>query len=161
MIGLGWAPMGTSLVGLGSVDVATISTPQVLIKPDGTQGDAPALTLNDDGLLDYVVSDSGQKIGADSIGTMVLLALRTTRGSSALLDFGLDLSALRARNANATQAADTAVRSALSDLISKRLIAIVSISFQPVDSSSGVIRLVWIDLTTQTKQTTSLALGSQ
>lgn len=164
MIGIGFAPLGFSLVGSGVPDQAQVSAPAVFIKADGSQGDAPLLALGPDNRLDYVLDASGQKVGASSIAMMLLFALRTSFDSSALDGFGLDLSQLAILSASAAKIADAQVRSALSDMVKQNLVAILSIGFSvsPANGSSGnaLISISWMDLTTNQRNLTSFSPGT-
>jgi hypothetical protein len=160
MLGLGFAPLGTSLAGFGVPDTAVISKPRVFIKADGTQGNAALLQPNDEGKLDYVLDASGQKVGADSVPMMVLLALKTALGSSIDGTLGLDVSEMRQFTGNSAQAADAAVRKALASLVARRLISVLSVTFEREGQNACLLFVSWMDLSNGEKNITSLLLGA-
>lgn len=158
--GIGFAPIGTSLWGYGTVDIANSSSTNVLKKTDGTQG---AVALIDPKTRDYVLDDTGQKVGVDSVPHMVDLALSTVRDSSAVQEFGLDLSNLNIFSANAQRLADAAVRVCLKNLTDSKLVSIQSVSLDKDPSQDrGLILVRWVDLTTAngTVNTAEAPLGS-
>jgi hypothetical protein len=159
-LGIGLAPLGTCLAGFGVVDTAEISAPAIFKKPDGTQGNAALLVPNDEGKLDYVVDASGQKVGADSVPMMVLLALKTAKGTSIDGTLGLDVSAMRQFSGNSAQAADTAVRNALASLVKRKLITVLSVTFERAGTNAAKLFVSWMDLTNGEKNLTDLLLGS-
>lgn len=153
-LGLGFCPIGVSPWGYGVPDVADSSSVAVLKKPDGTQGAVPLIV---DG--DFVLDETGQKVGADATPMMVMLALETVRNKSALRNFGLDLS-LSVYSADAQNKADAAVRLALKHLTDAKKVAVQSVSLVRFGESGVQLTTRWVDLATGKADTANLPLGS-
>jgi hypothetical protein len=143
-LGFGASPFGSSPYGFGAIPASNSTTAKLLKKPDGTQGNAP---LIDTQSRDYVLDDTGQKVGADSTLMMVELALLTVKSSSAVRGFGLD-SPGGVFSTDADRQADMRVRAALAHLTKKKLISIQRIALIRENVRAGFIRVDWIDLNT-------------
>jgi len=153
-IGMGLAPMGTSPFGFGTPAIANSSSTKVLKKPDGTQGAVPLIVKGD-----FVLDETGQKVGADAVPMQVQIALFTERDRSAVRNFGLDL-ALSIFTADAQRKADTAVRLALKHLTDKRAISVQSVTLDRVSQGGAQIVVRWVDLATGDINAATLPLGS-
>jgi hypothetical protein len=149
LIGMGLCPLGSCLFGLGLLDEPTEVKPKVFTQLDGSPGNAPLLQNGD-----YLLDARGREIGADAITMRVQLALETMRDSSAVKGFGLSLTlnTLRADTALQVQAA---VRQALADLLSAKLISLVSVVVQPQDQHA-LVTIKWINLKSAKLQTSQI-----
>ncbi len=144
VLGMGAAPRGSSLFGYGVTPAAPAATAALLVKQDGTQGDA-ALINNQTG--DFVLDASGNKVGDDSLNQRVYLAIATVLGSSAVPTMGLaPLGGVI--TAGTIQQAKNAITTALAPLTSANLIAILSIDVGRFNQSGVQRRVRWQALTT-------------
>lgn len=124
-IGLGLCAFGTSVYGFGTPGVSNSTTAKLFIKPDGTRGN---VAMIDPQTGDYVLDVNGIPVGDNSINQMMFLALRTTRNSSALLNFGIDISKIKTITPNIQLKFQLAVNDAVAHLIARNLVTITSVS---------------------------------
>ena len=154
LLGIGGAPVGSSLVGLGLLVESSEVRPRIYTKADGSPGSVALLAPSDDGASDYQLDSRGREIGSDSTPMRVLLALTTAKGSTPIAAFGLDLS-LGVFRADTALRVDAAIRSALAELVKQKLISILSVSFLKQDLSA-LVSVKWLDLKSKELQTTSI-----
>lgn len=155
LLGFGLAPFGTSAYGYGQFDYSATDPKPALFQQ--LNGDPGQTALIDPTTGDYVVDQRGREIGTDNISIKVQLALLTLKNSSAVDNFGLDLSSLDIFKANTQSTIQAAIRIALSDLVKKKQISIQTITFQKKDLTA-FINVKWINLITKKLQQTELSI---
>jgi hypothetical protein len=150
ILGMGACPMGSSLFGYGTTPAAPAATAALLVKLDGSQGDA---ALIDTQTGDYVLDAFGNKVGDSSVNQMVYLALATVLGSSAVQTMGLaPLGGVI--TAGTIQQAKNAIAAALKPLTDLNLIVILSIDVGRFNASGIQRRVRWQTVTTGQVQAT-------
>jgi len=145
-IGFGLCGFGTSVYGFGTPGTANSTTAKLFIKEDGTRGNTIKIDPNSG---DYVLDDNGIPMGDNSINQMVYLALKTTKNSSALLNFGIDIASIKTVGDNVKLKFTLAVNDAVKHLTDRRLISIVSVDVVQLMNKPGAIQVTvkWKDLT--------------
>jgi hypothetical protein len=153
-LGFGFSPFGTSPLGFGAVPTPNSTTAKLLVKEDGTRGNAAYI---DPATGDYVIDDAGQKRGADSVPMMVQLALLTVKDSSAVIGFGLEpFGGLFSTDVD--RKVDASARAALSHMTKRKLISIQGVTFTRVNERAGMIEVKWINLASGEVQFTQVSL---
>jgi hypothetical protein len=110
-----------------------------------------------------VLDETGQKRGSDDAPSMVDIALYTKFNESAVLDFGLDLSALTVFSASSQRLVEVAVRAALKHLTDRRMISIQQIRLQKAEGQDRAeILVAFVDLRSSSGEvnTATLQIGS-
>ncbi len=149
-IGAGGCPMGSSPCGFGVPGSIASSYPTVLRKVDASIGSSVAL---DPKTGDYVIGDTGQRVGSDPVPPMVLLALRTIKGSAAVLDLGIgEFPKMLDDDVGARLRA--LVDDALSNLVTAGLVEVVEVTTGRAGTSSAALAVSWRDLSSGQVQTT-------
>lgn len=123
-VGFGLSGFGNSIFGFGTPGSTNSSTAKIFIKSNGTRGNAAKI---DPQTGDFILDDAGNVVGDDSINQMVYMALRTTKNTSVLLNFGIDISKIRTITDNVKMKFQLAVNDAVKHLTDKRLITILSV----------------------------------
>jgi hypothetical protein len=149
ILGMGACPMGSSLFGYGTTPAAPAATAALLVKQDGTQGDAALLNAQTG---DYVLDAYGNKVGDSSVNQSVFLALATVLGSAAVQTMGV--APLGGVITTGTiQQAKNAITAALAPLTSANLITILAIDVGRFNQSGVQRRVRWQTVTTGQIQT--------
>lgn len=139
----GTSPFGTHLFGIGGGDPSNafelipITLPDRLFSPPGQVGVASPLLADN---IDPATKDFADLfVGLDPVDAAVQVAITTTRGSGACV-FNVGL---RVTNSKLTsdfkRITEADVRLALSDLVNRRDIDIVGLSFGAADSNTGKV----------------------
>lgn len=145
-LGLGVSGLGTSIFGYGSLISTNTTTAKLFLKTDGTIGNA----IKIDPLTgDYVLDSNGNPVGDNSINQMVYLAFKTTRNSSALLNFGIDISKIRTITDNVNLKFQLAVNQAVKHMTDRNLIKIISVDVSQINNLPNTLKVLvkWKDLT--------------
>lgn len=147
-IGAGYAPAGTSAAGYGVPDAATVPNNAVL--PDLRTGLPQTGRFINPKTGDYVFTADGRLMGMDTVPQLVLLALMTTLGSSAIPGLGEEFSKIQEKGPSFLQQITSKVNSALADLIQRKFVKVNSITVQepPSNPDAGTCLIQWTDLTT-------------
>ncbi len=143
-LGFGYAGFGLSHFGYGTPAAINSSTKALFKKLDGTYGNCGLIDpLTGDDVLD----DSGNPIGDNSINQMVYLALRTTRNSSVLLNFGIDIKNIKTITDNIKLKFQLAVNDAVKHLTDRKLITITLVEVTEIMNKPGAIQVLvnWKD----------------
>ena len=154
-LGAGLCPAGTSAAGYGVPDTGTV--PNGALLPDPITG-LPQTGRNvNTATGSYTFTADGRTQGMATVPQLVLLAIKTARGSSALGPFGLDMSKVQEQGTNFERQMSAAIAGALSNLVRQGLVTIVSFQMLPVDNPDGVAPYVrWRDNTTGTFNATAV-----
>ena len=134
VLGAGRFPIGTTPVGLGLPTALPPTPPAVL--PDPTTGLSQTGRLIDQQTGDYVFTADGRLEGMGTVDQLVLLAIDN-----------IDLSTVVEKGRNFTQMISARVQAALSDLVSRGLVQIVSVRVSEPTVDAGQAILSWRDLT--------------
>jgi hypothetical protein len=147
-IGAGFAPAGTSSAGYGVPDAATVPNNSVL--PDLRTGLPQTGRFINPATGDYVFTADGRLLGMDTVPQLVLLAMMTTLGSSAIPTLGQTYTQIQEKSRDFQQQMATAITSALADLIKRKFVKVNSITVQqpPSNPDAGMVLFQWTDLTT-------------
>lgn len=139
--GFGNGALGYSAFGFGEPSSINSSAAKLWIKADGTQGNCAKI---DPKTGDYVLDDSGNSVGEDSLNQMVYLALNTIHNKSAVPGFGFDVITNNAtKNAGLTTRIKLAVYNAVKHLTEPGLISIVSVAVNTISSTGYEILIEW------------------
>ena len=145
-LGFGLSPFGSSVYGFGQAASVDSTTAKLFLKPDGTRGNAAKI---DPYTKDYVLDDNGNIVGDNSVNQMVYLALRTTKNSSVLLGFGIDISKIKTVTDNVNVKFQLAVNEALKHMTDKKLISNVTVKVNKIGQLPGALEVIvnWRDNT--------------
>jgi len=149
-LGLGAAPFGSSLYGYGSIDVGIVPAAGNYIDP--VTGQPVDTRFIQQKTKTYVFDSQGRISGMRSVYQLVQLAVMTVKNSSAIAGFGSSISQIQTIDQNTQQRVEDAYRDCLSALTTSKLIAIVSILVQRVNTSGLFVQLNFVDLTTGLQQ---------
>jgi hypothetical protein len=147
-IGAGYAPAGTSSAGYGVPDAAAV--PNNAILPAILTGLPQTGRYINPQTGDYVFTSDGRLMGMDTVPQLVLLALTTTLGSSALPALGETFTLIREQGPNFGQQLTATVNAALADLVRRKFVKVNSVTTQqsPSNPDAGTVLVKWSDLTT-------------
>lgn len=152
--GLGTAPAGSSYAGFGLPATTTPPTSIPFQKADGTQGTSRAI---DAATRDYVLDlTTGRVLGMDAVQQLVLLALTTVKGSSAVASLGQEISTIRTITDSTTALITLRVSEALASLIAQRKVSLDSVSVERTQDSRIEIEVRWTDLTKNKPNVTTI-----
>lgn len=152
--GFGSHPWGSAPCGFGTPASQETYKPAVFRDKNGYQADGPAI---DPATGDYLLDDSGQKVGQWSVEHMVYLALRTQLGSSIVRGLGIALwpktidQTIQAR-------AQSLVSAALKSLVDRRFVRIDFVKVERRGTNGVYVRVDWTDLTRQKRGSTEIPL---
>lgn len=105
---------------------------------------------------DYVLNEWGRIRGMDDTQQLVLLAVSTDRGSSAVRELGHELKKIDRITDNFERRVDSTFRTALEHLVSRGMIAIHSVTVERASvPGRAFARIVWRDLVTETEPQTT------
>jgi hypothetical protein len=146
--GAGKAPAGAASAGYGVPDAAYV--PNSAILPDVHSGFAQTGRFINPVTGDYRFTPDGRLMGMDTVPQLVLLALMTLRGSSAIPTLGSTFSQVQEKGPSFLAQMRSVVNVALGDLVKKKMVQIDSVatSEPPSNPDAGIVTLLWTDLTT-------------
>lgn len=153
-IGLGFAPLGVSLFGFGSVDTAPVPLTGILV--DANDGLVKEARKIDQFTRRYVLDSSGRVQGMRGVYQLVQLRVQTLRNSSALRDFGLAAPS-GVIGANIQKRIENDIALAMKDLVDQKIIKIVSVQLDRFSTSGEYVTFKWIDLTAQNVGTSTVS----
>jgi hypothetical protein len=153
--GVGFAPVGASLVGYGTVTTAPAPTSNAVL-PDAITGLPQPGRLLNPATQSYQFTSDGRMVGQSRAAQLVQLAMSTIRGSAVVSTLGVDKSRLQEKGANLQQTATSVVTDAFAPIVSQKLVALKSVDVQdyPGAPDRAVITIQWTDLTTGQEATT-------
>lgn len=144
MSGFGSQPFGSSPYGIGTPAAATESGGSIL--RDETTGQAWGSRKIDPVTKDYVLDDNGRILGMSDVHQLVLLAVSTTKGSSAMRQLGQEIKGIDRITTNFVRRVDTTLRAAVQHLVDKELIEVLGVTVDVVRPGVTLARLRWRDL---------------
>lgn len=157
-IGAGFAPAGSFPAGYGVPDSAHVPIDATL----------PALKTSlpspgryvDQTTKSYAFTADGRVQGMGNVNQLVLLAITTVRGSSVLPNLGQTFSLIKEKGTDFKRQVASAINLALSDLVKRSLIRVVSIDVQePITApDAAIVNVKWQDVTTGVFDTTTIGL---
>jgi hypothetical protein len=145
-VGAGFTPAGFSPAGYGTIDVAP--APALVPLPDYRTGLSDSGRYINQKTGDYAWTADGRLQGMPTVNQLVLLAIRNN----------VDLSTLQVKGPNFNATLTAIVQDALSDLITRKLVLLVSVVIAPsglgINPDAGIAVASWLDLTTGSPQQT-------
>lgn len=144
MSGFGSQPFGSSPYGIGTPAVASELGGSLL--RDETTGQSWGSRKIDPVTKDYVLDDNGRILGMSDGHQLVLLAVSTTKGSSAMRQLGQDIKSIDRITNNFVRRVDTTLRAAVQHLVDKELIEVLDVTVDVVRPGVTLARLRWRDL---------------
>jgi hypothetical protein len=146
MSGFGSQAYGSSPYGLGTPAVASPLEGSIL--RDDTTNETWGSRRIDPSTGDYVLDDNGRVLGMHDTKHLVLLAVKTDKGSSALRSLGHELRSIDRITPNFARRVDSTMRAAVQHLINRKLIEFIDTRVQIVRPGVAFVRLRWRDLLT-------------
>jgi hypothetical protein len=140
-------------VGVGYSPAPNSTAARLWIQPDGSRGDCGRISTVSG---DYVLTDTGERVGWSSTEQRVYLALRTVLGSSAVPTMGIDLPSGGVINDNLFQRIRNAVLAALKSLTTAGLIEVVDVATARVGQSAVQTTVTWRDTGTGSLNTSTI-----
>jgi hypothetical protein len=156
-LGLGVAPLGTALYGYGAPTTLNSTVSKLFLKEEDltVQANSPAInTKSGDFIRD---PETGIHRGMDSVQQMVYLALRTAKNSSLVPNFGINRPPKVITDGVEREIQQT-VQDALSDLILRRLVELISVEVQRIKTTGLQILVNWRNLTNSENNTFRITL---
>lgn len=145
-IGAGLFPAGFSPAGYGVIDAPPV--PIVVPLPDYRTGLSDTGRYLSQTTSDYGFTADGRVQGMPTVNQLVLLAIRNN----------IDFSSLPVKGPNFSATLTNIVQSALADLITRKLVLLVSVVVAPTgpgtNPDAGMAVASWVDLTTGSPQQT-------
>lgn len=153
-MGFGMSPLGSAPYGWGSPAGAPVQGGIVFPDSTGTKSlDCRGINQST-GRYDF--DSYGRIKGQASVPQLVQLALKTVLQSSAVRTLGTDWNALKDIGDNFAKQFDGAVRAALNSLVTQKLVAILDITSQRINTTAVFGRVRWQDLTTTLEHTSEI-----
>ncbi len=149
-MGLGTSPLGVAPYGYGTPTEAPVPGGRILDNGYGVQ--SGSRKINEE-TRQYEFDTFGRVVGGGDTRQMVLLAVSTALGSSAQRNLGHDLASIEDIGEDFDRRIDGAYRAALTSLVARGLIEIISITIDRIETpgtnqeKGAFIRLRWRDLT--------------
>lgn len=152
-IGAGLCPAGIAPAGYGVPD--TVGPPASIPLPDPKTGLAQTGRFLDPTTKDYAFTSDGRLQGMPTVRQLVQLAIKTTLGSSALIDLGIDMKRIRDKADGFDQKVTSVLTDAIAPLVRQGLVQIDSVEvFDEPNPDAAIGILNWTDLTTGQPQPT-------
>jgi len=153
-LGFGYAPIGTSPSGYGVTDSA--NSPLNAILPDVSTGLTQTGRVLNLGIGDYAFTADGRVQGMGTVPQLVQLALTTVFASSAVPTLGQRYTRVSEQGPNIVQQLTAEVTRALSDVITRNWVSLLSVVVQPIPANPDGQKILvkWKDLTTGKTYTT-------
>lgn len=152
MSGFGSQPFGSSPYGLGTPSTAP-SVGGVVLR-DAFTGESTGSRKIDPFTGDYSVDAHGRILGMSDTQQLVLMAVRTDKGSSAMRSLGHSLRSIERITTNFTRRVDAELRAAVQHIVNRGLIAVLETSVELVRPGVALARLRWRDLAAGVEQET-------
>lgn len=144
MSGFGSQPFGSSPYGIGTPAVAEAAGGKLL--RDSVSGKSTGSLLIQDG--DYVFDENGRLLGMDDVKQLVYLAVKTTKGSSAMRELGQTIRKIDRITSNIEYRVEATLRAAVKHLIDKELVEIISVKVEQIREGVVIARMAWRNLLT-------------
>jgi hypothetical protein len=154
MSGFGSQPFGTGPYGLGTPATATSIGGSIL--RDTTTGESLGSRQIDPLTKDYVLDDNGRLLGMSDVKQLVLIAVSTTKGSSAMRELGHELRSIDRITANFAARVRNTLLAAVQHIVDRRLIEVLDVVVELVRPGVAKVRLRWRDVSTQNEETTEV-----
>ncbi len=140
-LGMGAAPMGSSVFGFGTPAAATASAGSSLVTTDGFQSGSRKISTLQTDRGQYAIGTDGRHVGMNDAEQLVLLALGTMQGSSAAgITVGQNFSSIRKIGPNFQSDVTARVNEALANIIKLGLVRLDSVEFVgSIGSRAGII----------------------
>jgi hypothetical protein len=156
MAGVGSQGIGGSPYGVGTPAVQT-DLGGKLLKRDAMSTQTGSRYI-DPVTGDYIVSDTGRIEGMDDVKQLVVLRVKTTRGSAGYQSLGQELLKIDRITSNIQRRVESTLTAALQDLIDAEMIVIIDISVEVARPGTVRARLRWRNLLTNLDDEESLPL---
>jgi hypothetical protein len=155
-VGAAFAPAGSSFAGWGVP--ATANAPGGVVFRDPYTGVSLTGRRIDPVTKQFVIDANGRALGMTTAQQGMYLALRTVRNSSAARGLGQTFSNIRDIGPDYTRRVTDAVNIACADLVSKKIVQIISVTVltPQLGPNSEFLTVAWLDLTTKQERTTSV-----
>ena len=152
-LGAGFASAGLSFAGYGTP--ATFATPGTTVLPDLYTGAMQTGPLLNPATGDYTFTLDGRVVGESTAPHLVKLALATVY-RSACVTLGIDFTNLQMKDKNFRRDFMVALSTAVSVLVSNKVIAVSLIEVFDIPQDAAVGILHWKDLLTGLKYDTPI-----
>lgn len=149
--GAGLCPAGITPAGYGYQPLGETAKPQAFRMPDGSTGEAAKINAKTG---DFELDERGQKLGMTGPQQMVLLALKTMRGSAAT-DIGIEPFPDRISE-QTKRIVEARITNALADLRTRGIIELKSIEIVEPKEGALAITVVWRDVSSGTTERTPI-----
>lgn len=146
MAGFGSQPFGSSPYGIGTPAVATELGGKLF--QDAASGEQTGSRKIDPLTRDYEINDYGRIAGMSNVKQLVLLAVSTKRGSSAMRELGQELQSIERITSNFARRVDTTLRRSVQHLVDRGLITVIDTTVEIVRPGVARARLRWRDIST-------------
>ncbi len=154
-IGAGLCPAGASPAGYGVPD--RVGPPNAVALPHPVTGLPQGGRYLDPKTGDYVFTSDGRLQGMANVQQLVLLALRTTIGSSSLPTMGNAIARITEKGPDFQRQLATVIADAFAPIVNQKLARLDAVRVLDTPNPDGAFAYVeWTDLTTQTPQTTQI-----
>ncbi len=140
--GLGTQPFGISPYGIGTPITAPVPGGEILRHV--VTGEACGGRRIERG--DYVFDEYGRPSGMPNAHQLVLLAVSTAKGSSAMIELGHNIRSIERITSNIVYQVSTTVRAAVAHIVERGLIEVVDVVVEQVRPGTVRARLRWRDL---------------
>jgi hypothetical protein len=146
MSGFGSQPFGSSPYGIGTPAVAPATGGSIL--RDEFSGETHGSRSIDPYTRDYVLDDNGRILGMSDTKQLVILAVLTDKGSSAMRQLGHELKSIDRITPNFSRRVDNTLRAAVKHITDRRMIEVIGTEVQVLRPGVAFARLRWRDLVT-------------
>lgn len=146
MSGFGSQPAGSSPYGIGTPAVATGLGGKIL--RDSSTGRSTGSRALDPTTKTYLLDSNGRILGMDDLQHLVLMAVSTEKGSSAMRELGHELRKIERITSNFQQRVASTLTAAVQHLVRRKLITVVGVSVQLVRPGVAKAILEWRDTAT-------------
>lgn len=142
--GLGSQGFGSTPYGLGTPAVAPSQGGAIF--RDASTGLSTGSRMIDPVTKDYVFDSNGRILGMPDVHQLVLLAVSTRKGSSAMRELGQELERIPRITANTARRVDSTLRASVQHLVDQGLITVTGTTVETGDARIRAV-LLWRDLT--------------
>lgn len=150
-LGTTYSPFGVAPYGSGTPATAPVPGGSVNRSlTTGRQLGSLALTVDPLAAGQYIFDSFGRRAGMPDAQHMVVLALRTVKGSSVDQDLGQTFAEIRKVTDAFQQDMQSRVQDALSTLIEKKLVRLDAVVAEPGRGQPSFTRVLLTDMTTDT-----------
>jgi hypothetical protein len=144
MSGFGSQPNGSSPYGIGTPAVSSGTGGKLL--RDTSTGRRMGSRRIDPFTKDYVLDENGRILGMNNTQQLVLMAVSTDKGSSAMRSLGQELRRIERITSNFARRVDTTLRACVQHIVDLGLIEVLGTRVEIVRPGVSKARLLWRDL---------------